>query len=277
MKLFATLVTLTIAAAAQAPDVAEIMARVAHNQTQSQDARKQYTYHQKQLLRMTRGSGKLAREERREYDVSPAAHGSHKELAHFEGKYEYKSKFVSYDRPDYKYKDMDIDGDLINGLSEDLTNDKHSRDGLSCDLFPLTEESQRRYVFQLKGTEQYRGHDVYRVKFEPKPHQDFDDAAWKGEALIDAAEFQPMFVQTSLAFKIPMAVKVMLGTDIKGLGFSVSYQKFEDGIWFPVSYGGEFEVRAVFFYKRKISVAMTNAEFRRTQVNSSVTYVSQDR
>ncbi|MEO8595660.1 MAG: hypothetical protein ABI759_20240 [Candidatus Solibacter sp.] len=77
--------------------------------------------------------------------------------------------------------------------------------------------------------------------------------------------------------RIPAAVKVLLGTDIKGLGFNVTYQKFEDGVWFPVSYGGEFEVRAVFFYKRKISVNMTNTGFRRTKVDSSVTYLANEK
>lgn len=278
MKLIAVFGALAIAAGAQSLNVTEIMARVARNQTQSEDARRQFTYHQKQLLRLTRGSGKVAREEKREYDVTPAARGTHKELAHFEGKYESKGQYVPYDRPGHEYKDMDIDGELINSLSEDLINDRHSRDGLAPELFPLTKKAQQGYTFQLKGRERFRGHEVYRVKFEPKPHQEIGhQAAWKGEALIDADEFQPVFVQTSLAPKIPMAVKTLLGTNIKGLGFAVSYEKFEDGIWFPVSYGGEFEVRAVFFYKRKISVSMTNAEFRRTQVDSSVTYVSQDR
>jgi hypothetical protein len=276
MKMLAILALASVAAA-QTPEIVEIMARVAQNQDQAVEARKEFAYTQKQLLRMSRGNGKLAREERREYEVTPAAHGYQKELAHFEGKYAYKGRLVPYDRPGYEYKEMDIDGDLINDLSEDMTNDRHSRDGLACDLFPLTAHEQRKYSFQLKGREQYRGRDVYRVRFEPKPHQDFDESAWKGEALIDAAEFQPVFVQTSLAVRIPGAVKVLLGTDIKGLGFSVSYQKFEDGIWFPVSYGGEFEVRAVFFYKRKISMALTNAGFRRTHVDSNVTYVSQDR
>jgi hypothetical protein len=264
-------------AAAQTPDIAALMARVAQNQDQALEARKEFTYRQRQLLRMNRGNGKLAREERREYEVTPEARGYYKALTHFEGKYEFKGKLVPYGRPGYTYKDMDIDGDLINDLSQDMTNDRHSRDGLACDLFPLTAHEQRKYNFRLKGRELYRGRDVYRVRFEPKPHQDFDESAWKGEALIDAAEFQPVFVQTSLAFRIPLAVKTLLGTDIKGLGFSVSYQKFEDGIWFPVSYGGEFEVRAVFFYKRKISMAMTNANFRRTHVDSNVTYMSQDR
>jgi hypothetical protein len=253
------------------------MARVARNQTHSQEARREYTYHQKQLLRMLRGGGKVAREERREYDVTPAAHGFQKELAHFEGRYEFKGSYVPYDRPGYTYKELDIDGELIHEMSEEMTNDKHSRDGISADLFPLTGHEQRKYNFQLVRREKYRGSDVYRVKFEPKPHQEMDEAAWKGEALIDTAEFQPVFVQTSLATKIPLAVKTLLGTNIHGLGFAISYQKFEDGVWFPVSYGGEFEVRAVFFYKRKISVSMTNADFRRTHVDSSVTYVSQDR
>ena len=60
------------------------------------------------------------------------------------------------------------------------------------------------------------------MAFEPKPHQEFDEAAWKGEALIDAAEYQPVLVHTKLAIKIPLAVKTLLGTDIKGLGFSVA-------------------------------------------------------
>jgi hypothetical protein len=84
-------------------------------------------------------------------------------------------------------------------------------------------------------------------------------------------------VYTKLAFRIPGAVKVLLGTDIKGLGFSVTYRKFEDGVWFPVSYGGEFEVRAVFFYKRTISVNMTNTEFHRTSVKSNVTYLANEK
>jgi len=68
-----------------------------------------------------------------------------------------------------------------------------------------------------------------------------------------------------------------LGTDIRGLGFSVSYQKFADGVWFPVSYGGEFAVRALFFYKRRISVALTNSDFRRAGVTSNIAYATEEK
>jgi len=272
MKRMAIFAALAAVAAAQAPDVATIMERVGRNQAQAVAQRQEFTFHQKQLLRLIRGNGKLAREENREYDVTPSDHAVKKELLRLDGKYEYKGKYVPYDRAGYKYKGLDVDGDLIQGLSEDTTNDSKSRDGIGADLFPLTTEQQRKYNFKLEATEQYRGRDVYRISFEPKPHQEFDDASWKGEALIDAAELQPVRVRTELATRIPRAVKILLGTDIKGLGFSVTYQKFEDGVWFPVSYGGEFELRAVFFYKRTISVNLTNTEFHRTNVSSIVTY-----
>ena len=272
MKRIVIFVALAAAAVAQAPDVGTIMDRVGRNQAQAVAQRQEFTFHQKQLLRLIRGNGKVAREENREYDVSPNAHGVQKELLRLDGRYEYKGKYVTYDRAGYKYKGLDVDGDLIRDLSEDTTNDSHSRDGIGADLFPLTTDEQRKYDFKLLATEQYRGREVYRIHFEPKPHQDLDDASWKGEALIDAAEFQPVSVHTELASRIPRAVKILLGTDIKGLGFSVTYQKFEEGVWFPVSYGGEFELRAVFFYRRTISVNLTNAEFHRTNVSSSVTY-----
>jgi hypothetical protein len=269
------LAAFTGAAFAQAPDIEQIMSRVGRNQAKAQDLRKDFTYHQKQLLRMNYSNHKLAREERREYDVTPDVRGVKKELTKFEGHYGYKGNTVPYDRPEYHYKGLDIDADLINSMSEDMTNDKNSRDGIDHDLFPLTYHQQLKYDFKLIGSETYRGRQVYRVSFAPKKGKGIEDADWKGEALIDQAEYQPVFVSTRLAFQMPLLVKTLLGTDIKGLGFSVAYQKFEDGVWFPVSYGGEFEVRAVFFYKRTISVSMVNSDFKRSLVNSTVTYQTQ--
>ncbi len=277
MKLILALAALGCAMA-QPPDIDRIMYRVAANQATAQEMRLRYVYSQKQLLRMTRSSGKLAREERREYVVAPGIHHVKKELAKFAGKYEYKGAYVPYDRPGYHYKGLDIDGDLIDDMSKDMTDDGNSRDGIARDMFPLTYHQQLMYDFRLVGVETYRGHEVYRVRFQPKPHVHCEDCdtLWKGEALIDAAESQPVLVTTSMALKIPLVVKTLLGTDIKGLGFSVSYQKFEDGVWFPVSYGGEFEVKGLFFYKRTISVNLVNSDFHRADVQSAVAYQMED-
>lgn len=269
---------LILAMLAQTPDVQEIMSRVAANHAGSQQMRRQYIYTQKQTLRLVRASGRIAREERREYTVTPGAKKVKKHLAKFEGRYESKGKYTSYNEPEYHYKGLDIDADLINSLSEDLTNDEKSKDGISCDLFPLTEGEQSKYKFRLVGQEKYRGHDVYRISFAPDgKHHEEDSAIWKGEALIDRNEYQPVLVTSKLAFNIPMAVKILLGTNIKGLGFTLSYEKFEDGLWFPVSYGGEFDVRGLFFYKRVMSVALTNSDFHKLDVNSTVAYATDDK
>jgi hypothetical protein len=279
MKLILLAATAAIAAA-QTPDIEQIMSRVGLNQAKSHDARKDYVYNQKQLLRMIRGGGKIAREEHREYTVIPKERGIHKELTKFDGKYELKGKYVAYDKPGHHYKGLDLDSDLIDSLSKDLMDDNQGKDGLSPDMFPLTYHQQLKYNFKLLKTEQYHGRPVYRVEFEPKPHlKHIDDggAVWKGEALIDTEEYQPLNIATKLAWKMPLAVKTLLGTNVSGVGFNVAYQKFADDLWFPVSYGGEFEFRAVFFYKRTMTISMVNSDFRRADVNSNIAYAVEDK
>jgi hypothetical protein len=282
MKLF-----LLLAAAGSAlaqpplPDVDEIMHRVAMNQAKSLDLRTSYLYHQKQVLKAIRGNGKVAREEHRDYSVAPKARGVDRTLVAFDGKYENHGHYIPYDKPGYQYKGMDIDGDLLNSLANDMMHDHRGKDGIGSDLFPLTYHQQLKYSFKLVGQEAYRGRSVYRVAFEPKNKPGFDDldngGVWKGEALIDAEEFQPVNVHTDLAWKAPLWLKTVLGTNFRGVGFTVSYQKFADGLWFPVSYGGEFELRAVFFYKRTVTIAMTNSDFRHTEVTSNVAYAIEDK
>jgi hypothetical protein len=268
---------LTGCAWAQAPDIGQIMSRVGINQARSLEERQNWVYTQKQLLKMVRGNGRIAREEHREYVVTPKFRGVGKKLVKFDGKYESKGRYHDYDKPGYEYKGVDIDGQILDGMSKDMTDDHASKDGVDHSLFPLTYHEQLKYDFKLLGSEQFHGRPVYRVSFTPKPHQDFDESIWRGEALIDAAEYQPVFVSTKMARGLPLVVKTLLGTNLKGLGFSVTYQKFADGVWFPVSYGGEFDVRAVFFYKRIISVSMVNTDFRHTDVNSSVAYATEEK
>jgi hypothetical protein len=269
--------------AAQSPGVDSIMAQVGINQAKSQEQRAQWIYQQKQLLRVVRGGGKIAREEHREYLVLPDRRGINKQLTYFDGKYQKHSAYIAYDKPGYEYKGLDLDGSLINELSSGLTDDKQSVDGIEADLFPLTYHQQLKYSFRLVGgPEDYRGRKVWRVHFEPKTKTSLLDAdeggaaVWKGEALIDAEEFQPVAISTSLAVKMPAAVRILLGTNIKGLGFSLEYGKVADGVWFPVSYGGEFEVTGLFFYRRTMSISLENAAFRHADVSSRIAYAKDE-
>ena len=238
------------------------MVRVGANQQSARDARANYVYRQEQTIRMRRGNGKMAREQHAEYVVTPGKQGGEKQLAKFQGKYEFKGKYVPYDNPDFRYRDLDIDGDLIHDMAQDMMNDEKSRDGIGQDLFPLTAGEQKKYDFRLVGTEIYRGRSVYRVAFDPRKGSE-DDGDWKGEALIDAREYQPVLVTTSLAEKIPALVKVLLGTDIKGLGFSVTYQRFGDGVWFPVSYGASSRCGGYSFTRERSPSPCRTAIFRK--------------
>src|SRR5713226_1271930 len=97
-------VTWYAGAHAEEPEI--IMARVAVNQDRAQQARSAFVYRQSMLIRFQRGNGKLAREEQREYTVTPNETGFKKELAHFVGKYEKGGKLIEYDKPGYQYKGL---------------------------------------------------------------------------------------------------------------------------------------------------------------------------
>ena len=262
-----------------APTAESIMARVAENQNRAEQMRTAFVYHQNVLVRLHRSNGKLAREEYTEFTVTPTAKGTKKERTLFRGKYIDGSKEIPFDTPGFEHKSVDIDADLANSLSNSLANDSKSRDGIERDLFPLTSRQQRRYVFHLEGTEDYRGTPVYRITFKPKKtvldsDDDRDGGEWQGEVLVDRAGYQPVLITTTLAAKVPLWVKTALGTDIKQLGFKVSYKKFDEGLWFPVTYGGEFRLKVLFLYSRRIAISMQNSGFQHAVVDSKVTFAN---
>jgi hypothetical protein len=262
---------------AQTPNVDSIMSQVAAHQDQAEQVRARYTYTQKVRIRAIHSNGKLSREESCVYNVIPNDKGTKKDLAQCRGCYESKGQFVEYHKsgesnPDRK---IDIDADLLPGLRDDLVNDKESKDGLAKHLFPLTSAEAKKYQYGLAGEENYRGEPVYRVKFWPKKeHEGFDDekTVWAGETLIDKADLQPISITTHMAKGLPLLVKTMMGTNLHQLGFAVSYRRFDGAVYFPVSYGAEFDVKAVFFYKRTFTIALENTDFRRGQAESQITF-----
>ena len=124
----------------------------------------------------------------------------------------------------------------ISDIADDLTNDKDSKDGIERDLFPLTMQQQKNKIFKLAGRETYRGREVYKIEFKPKKATWTENGVpWAGEALIDVEKLQPVLVTTHLAKGFPTWAKVIFGTNISQLGFKVTYDEFEDDLWFPVT------------------------------------------
>jgi hypothetical protein len=248
------------------PTAAEIMAKVAANQDRTEAARTHYIYQQHIRSVSRKPGGRVMCEEITDSRVSPRAKESSneppKQLLALDGRYWQKDKYIHYtalpkDNDDDNVQvekgsahialdtDSTMDRDLVENLRKNLADDK-SKDGLGKGLFPLTTEQQSQYLFTLEGQQKMNGRDVYRVSFRPKDKNDFD---WKGEAFIDVHEFEPVVVYTEMSRKIPLAVRTLLGTNLPGLGFSVTYDREPDGVWFPVSFGTEFRMRVLFFYR----------------------------
>ncbi len=182
-------------------DAAAIMSQVAANVEQAAEVRTKYVYHQRArsslvALTVTCRAGRNGTIRQR--PAQPARKRNWKQM-------------IPYSDPGHKYKDTDIDGDLISSLTDDLVNGKESRDGIPHSLFPLSTKDLPLYTFTMKG-----------------------------EAWIDAAELQPVRIETQLAFQIPWGVRVFLGTNLRQSAFPITYVRVAGNVWFPATYGTEF-------------------------------------
>jgi hypothetical protein len=248
----------------------QIMQRVAVNQDKADELRRQYVYKQHIHVVSRKTNSKVMREETADYDVFPGTQGTSKKLIRLNGKFWNKKEYQTYTAepaPD----DDSLDGDLVTDFRNDLADEKKSKDGLAAHLFPLTSKQQEKYTFKLLPDQTMNGRSVYRIRFDPKDKSDVD---WSGEAFVDKEDFQPVMVFTKLSRKIPFLIRTTLGTDLPGVGFSVTYKRQPDGVWFPATFGTEFRLKAVFFIKRDISVSLQNSDFAHTHVNSTVHYAS---
>ena len=245
----------------------EIMARVAENQDKAIELRRYFVYQQHLTVATRHFNGKLAREEKADYQISPGANSEEKKLASITGRYRKKNAYIDFHGepvPD----ESSLDGDLVKSFRDDLLNEK-SKDGVGKDLFPLTSDEQKQYKFVLTGHKEVQGRDTYVIAFSPLDAQDLTRA---GEAWIDVDELQPVRVFTHLSRRMPLFVRAMLGTDLPGVGFNVQYKRLEKDVWFPESFGSEFRLRAVFFIKRDITMSMEASGFRKAQVDTKVQY-----
>ncbi len=290
--LLLTLLLLAPCARAQSLTAEAIMARVAANQDQSQAERAHFVY--LQHARVSSRKGQTVRcEEITDTRVTPTANGSHQDLLKLDGRLLVKRQYVTYTQlPPYNttYKqapdDPAVDADkghvsvtinseeesymdrgLVEGLRSGFVDD-HSKDGIGAGLFPLTSKAQAVYTFHLVGLERMNGRDTFHIAFDPNDKNEF---GWRGDAYIDTAAFQPVLVRTTMARKIPFAVRTLLGTSLPGLGFTVIYAPTADGLWFPVSFGTEFKLHFRFFLNREITLSAENRNFEKTHVTSTIT------
>lgn len=273
----------------------EIMARVAANQDRSEAARARFVY--VQHARVTSRKGSTVRcEEITDTRITPTPAGSDQQLLTLQGRLLHKGRYITYNHlgagnvsdhvtvdGDTKAnlrkvdEDDDTDLDLVENMRSNLLGNKsdHTKDGINAGLFPLTSKNQPEYQFKLLGREPRNGHDTFHIAFSPKDKSDF---LWKGDAWIDTASFEPVVIHTALSRRIPLAVRLMLGTNVPGLGFTIIYapqpeaqlKSQPDTVWFPVSFGSEFKIHVLFLFSREILISVDNRDFEKTHVTSTI-------
>src|SRR5450759_4246377 len=143
-------------------DASAIMAKVAANVEKATDARRQYVYRQLVRSSLVKSNGQVARKETRDYHVFPGEKNTEKKLVSFAGQYRKGKAMIDYSEPGFEYKSVDIDADLIKDLTEDLVNEKDSRDGIPHSLFPLNSKKLSAYSFAWKGETGYKGRKTYQ-------------------------------------------------------------------------------------------------------------------
>ncbi len=282
------------------------MNRVAINQDTAEAERAHYVYVQHAKMTSRRGSTVMC-EEITDYRFTPSTEGTDEQLLQVDGRFLKNHKFINYskllprdedkpkdagkdsdkdksaakekdkqDKKDKKDKDKDpvfdpnsdetLDRDLVENMRWNLIHDK-SKDGVNAHLFPLTSKDQLNYVFRMVGRERLNSRDVYHIAFRPKEKNDF---GWSGDAFIDTSAYQPVLVTTAMARKIPFAVRTLLGTDVPGLGFTITYAPQTDGVWFPVTFSTEFKIHVLYFFHRQIILDAQNRDFEQTHVTSRI-------
>lgn len=265
MKRLFSLLFIGAALFARTPDADEIVRRVSENVDRAQAARTAWVYDQDIFVRLKRANGKLAREESRQYTVAPTEKGAQRKLVKLAGKILEGRKEVDYTEAGFRQKDIDIDGALVDSFAREVMW-RHDSMGLMVYWGPLESRNLHRYVFRLQGEERYRDYDVYRITF-----RSIEDE-WEGEALIERNEFQPVLITSAWTGRVPAAVTVALGTNVKQIGAKVTYKRFDKDLWFPVQAGGEMKLRVLFLYARTIAFSATNRDFRKADVQSSIKF-----
>lgn len=250
-----------------------ILQAVQQQQADGDEQRKRWNFDQQVLVRMMRGNGKLAREELRQYRVRPTAKEQQRDLTSLQGKVAIKREIYPYSDPEYRTGDIDLDGELTQGFAEEMLFGKKSGDGIPDSMYPLSEKMMQRHQFTYHGEENYQSRTVHRFTFEPKRKSDGgEQGMWEGEVLVDRDALAPVLLITHQARKVPVAVRTLLGSNVKQIGFKLEYTEMPDGTWFPVRYSGEFSLRVLFGYSRRIAMSVRNENFERASADTEIRY-----
>ena len=126
------------AAAAQAPSIDDIMARVAANQEKSVAARTQFVYRQEELFALRRSNGSTECQGKREYSVAPGSRGAVRQAVNSESESDGHCSF-SFASDSGKSVSLGSDGAGTEGFSGSACW-ASQKDGIPLRAFPAHRE-----------------------------------------------------------------------------------------------------------------------------------------
>jgi len=261
-------------AATADPSPDEILRSAREHQDRSREQQVRWIFDQEVFVRLLRGGGKLAREERRFYRVRPNMQSTDRELTALQGQVVLKGKVHPYFDTDYRHRSMDIDGELTESFSNDLMDkyDPRADRGDDDSVYPLSKRMLEGHDFTFHGRDEYKRRSVFRFTFQPKPKNSPERGFWEGEILIDTASLAPVLIITHQAKGVPLVVRTLLGSNVRQLGYRLEYTERDDGTWFPSIYSAEFSFRILFGYARRVAMMSRNSNFLRASAESSIRY-----
>ncbi|MCW5964195.1 MAG: hypothetical protein KIT83_09155 [Bryobacterales bacterium] len=256
------------------PSMEDVLRAVRMQQEQGQAERQRWMFDQHILVRLLRGKGELAREEVRRYRVRPGAKGEERDLLSLDGKVAIKGKLYPYTDPEYRTGNIDLDGEIAESFATEMLFVKDLEDGDDDSMYPLSRLMMERHRFTSHGKATYQGRSVYRFTFAPNPKGKGKDkhGFWEGEVLVDCDALAPVLVVTHQARNLPVVVRTLLGTNVQQFGYKLEYAEMPDGTWFPSRYSGEFSLRVLFGYSRRIALSARNENFERASAETEIHY-----
>jgi len=142
-----------------------------------------------------------------------------------------------YTDPKFRHRDSTSTANWPNPCTDDLVNDKNSRDGLSRDMFPLTATEQRHYTFRFDGYQAVG--DVQAIRSPSHPSNARKTPPKTRTAAPGPAPCSSTPMSSSPSPSPPNSAKSYpagqgrLGINLKQLGLQPQYRKVAGGLGSP--------------------------------------------
>ena len=244
------------------------MAKVAANQDRSEQARKQYVYRQHIHVVTRKTNGKLMREETTDYQMVPQADKTHRQLEKLTGKYWDKHKYIEFSgEPCPRHGQPRCRPGQGHARRPDRTEVERRIRAEPVSVFD--EEAARLHASSWLVVRRSKDTMPTASALRRPTRAEYD---WAGEAYIDAADFEPIYVYTKLSRKLPFAVQnACWAPTFRASDTACVTKSSRAECGFRRLTAPSLRLHVLFFLNREMMVSLDNKDFQQTHVETKIT------